>query len=216
MQRNSQHWKLLVLVLVLAASGCAHGQKSLEQLTQGVAQVHSPYESYLPQAPLETNRVEYAGFSIVRPADWATRTVKIEDWFKGSVAAQYEIEGPQADNYGPRITIQRLGPDANKTYPDWLTPGRQLADGLVLTQFQNQPALAKFLPGNGARRAVRGYYQPWLLQELIFERDSQWYLLSFNMKNADKDKPYYTQSLPIIQQYFDTFRYTPTAKALGK
>jgi hypothetical protein len=175
------------------------------------SQLHSPYESYLRQAPSETNRVEFAGFSIVRPAGWTTRRIKIEDWFKGSVAAQYEIEGPQPDNYGPRITIQHLGSDADKTYRDWLTPGRQLADGLALTQFQNRPALSKFLSGYGERQAVRGTYQPWLLQELIFERDGQWFLLSFNMKNADKDKPYYTQPLPIIQQYFETFRYTPAA-----
>jgi hypothetical protein len=178
--------------------------------SQVTSQVHSPYESCLPQAPLETNRVEFAGFSIVRPAGWTTRTIKIQDWLEGSVADQYEIEGPQAGNYGPRITIQRLGPDANKTYSDWLTPGRQLADGLVLTQFQNQPALSKFSPGYGAWRAVRNAYQPWLLQELVFERNGQWFLLSFHMQNADKNKPYYTEPLTIIEQYFETFKVVKT------
>jgi len=209
MQPNCRHWK--VFVLALAVSGCAHGQKTLEQPAQAGAQVHSPYESYLPQAPLETNRVEYAGFSIVRPAGWTTHPITIEDFLKDSVTAEVTLEGQENDDYNPRITVQRLGPGANKTYRDWLTPGRQLADGWVLTQFQNQPALSKFLPGYGSRRAVRGTYQPWLSQYLLFERDGQWFLLIFDMRNADKDKPYYTQPLPIIQQYFETFRYTPAA-----
>jgi hypothetical protein len=213
MKRNCRHW--IILVLALAVGGCVRGQKVAEQPTQMASQVDSPYESYLPQTPLETNRVELAGGSIVRPAGWTIRTIKIEDWFKSSVAAQYEIAGPQADNYGPRFTIQLLGPDANETYAGWLTPGQQLPDGWVLTQFQNQPALANFLPGFGERQAVRDSYQPWLTQYLLFERGSQWFLLNFEMKNADKDKPYYTQPLPIIQQYFETFRCTPAAAASG-
>jgi len=27
------------------------------------------------------------------------------------------------------------------------------------------------------------------------------------MRNADKDKPYYTHPVPIIEQYFETFRF---------
>ena len=204
MQPNCQHWK--VLALVLAVTGCAHGQKALEQPAQAGAQVHSPYESYLPQAPLETNRVEYAGFSIVRPAGWTTHPIAINDFLTNDLTAQLAIEGPEDDEYKPRFNIQRLGPNADKMYRDWLTPGRHLSDWQVLTQFQNQPALSRFLPGYGERRAVRGTCQPWLVQELTFERDGQWFSLRFDMRNADKNKPYYTEPLPIIEQYFETFK----------
>ena len=51
-----------------------------------------PYESYLPQAPLETNRVEYAGFWIVRPAGWTTHPIAINDFLTNDLTAQLAIE----------------------------------------------------------------------------------------------------------------------------
>ena len=37
------------------------------------------------------------------------------------------------------------------------------------------------------------------------ERDGQWFSLRFDMRNADKNKPYYTEPLPIIEQS-ETFK----------
>ena len=32
------------------------------------------------------------------------------------------------------------------------------------------------------------------------------------MRNADRDKPYYTHPVPIIEQYFETFRFKKPGK----
>jgi hypothetical protein len=78
----------------------------------------------------------------------------------------------------------------------------------VSSQFQGHPALTRFLPGGGKSKAVRGSYQPWLSQELVFKNQSQWFSIGFSMRNADEGEPYYTQPLKIVQDYFETFRYT--------
>ncbi len=197
--------------MVLAVGGCAHNEK---HMAQPASEIRSPYAHYLPQIPpSETNRIEHSsGFSIVSPVGWKTRMIPVEDFLKDYVADEIVIEGKESDEYKPRITIQRLGPAANRTNREWLEPGRSLADGWVFTQFQSQPALAKFLPGYGRRQAVRGTYHPDLQQEVCFEREGKGFRLTFYMRNADGNRPYYTQPLPIIQQYFETFRYKPQRK----
>ena len=198
--------KYLTLAFMLAIVGCAHVDQSAQ--TQSV--VGSPYEHYLPQAtPSETNRVEFPeGYSIVSPAGWTARTIAIGDFLKDYVADQIVIEGHETDEYPPRITIQHLGPKENAQF----TSGQGLADGWTSTQFQGQPALSRFLAGYGSHRAIRGTCQPWLTQELFFECDGNGFILSFDMRNADKDEPYYKQPVPIIEQYFETFRYKAPKK----
>jgi hypothetical protein len=198
--------KYLALLFLLPIAGCAHAQTASE--------VHSPYERYLPQAPpAETNRVEFAaGYSIVSPVGWTVRTIPIEDWFKKEVADQIEIKGQVADEYPPRIQIQHLGPDEYSLYHGWLQSTQGLPDGWTHIQFQGQPALSKFQAGYGSHQAVRGSYQPWLTQYLFCERDGNGFILTFDMRNADKNKPYYTRPVPIIEQYFETFRFKKPAK----
>lgn len=198
--------KYLALSFLLAVAGCAH----LEQSDQMTSVTGSPYEHYLPQAdPLEANRVEFPeGYSIVRPSGWTARTIAIEAFLKEYVADQIVLEGYKIDEYPPRITIQHLGPKENAQF----TSGQGLADGWISTQFQGQPALSRFIAGNGSRRAVRSTYQPWLSQSLFFERDGSGFILIFDMRNADKDEPYYTQPVPIIKKYFETFRYNKLGK----
>jgi hypothetical protein len=206
--------KSIALAFTLAVAGCAYGEKSTAQSTQAASVVHSPYEHYLPQAPpSETNRVEFpAGYSIVSPVGWTARTIPIEGWMKDNVTDQIEITGHEADEYRPRITIQPLGPGEYALYKGWLQSTQSLPDGWIHTQFQGQPALSKFLTGSGSRQAVRGSYQPWLSQYLFCERSGNGFILIFDMRNADKDKPYYTHPLPIIEEYFETFRYKPSEK----
>jgi hypothetical protein len=204
--------KRFALALFLAFSGCARAQTASE--------VHSPYERYLPQAPpSETNRIEFAaGYSIVSPVGWTYRTIPIENWMKDNVADQIVLEGHVADEYPPRITIQHLGPGEYALYHGWLTSTQGLPDGWAHAHFQGEPALSKFLPGFGRRQAKGNWfdrsYQPWLTQYLFCERDGNGFILTFDMRNADKDKPYYTRPVPIIDQYFETFRYKkPTNSA---
>lgn len=206
--------KSVALAFLLTAAGCVQAQTAPE--------VHSPYERYLPQSvPSETNRIEFpAGYSIVSPVGWTARMIPIEDWLKKEVADQIEIAGHVADEYPPRITIQHLGPDEYALYHDMLyaqsLPDGWKRDGWTNTAFQGQPALSKFSPGYGRRQARGNWldktYQPWLSQYLFFERDGNGFILIFDMRNADKDKPYYKKPLPIIERYFETFRFQRPAK----
>jgi hypothetical protein len=197
--------KSLALAFTLTITGCSPAPTTSE--------VHSPYERFLPKAPpSETNRVEFpAGYSIVSPVGWTTQTIPIEDWLKSQVTDQIVIEGHVADEYPPRITIQHLGPEEYALYHGWLRSTNSLPDGWTHTEFQGQPALSKFLPGFGRRQAQGNWldssYQPWLDQSLFCERDGNGFILSFDMRNADKDKPYYTRPVPIIEKYFETFRF---------
>lgn len=197
--------KYLAVAFALAFSGCMH--------TQPASKVHNPYEKYLPQVPpAETNRIEFAeGYSIVSPIGWTVRMIPMEDWFKKEVAGQIEIAGHVADEFPPRIQIQHLGPSMYALYHGWLQSTQSLPDGWARTQFQGQPALSKFEPGYGRRQATGHLfyrvYQPWLSQYLFFERDGHGFILHFDMRNADKDKPYITRPVPIIDQYFETFRF---------
>jgi hypothetical protein len=198
----------------LLAAGCVHAQMPLE--------VHSPYERYLPQVPpSETNRIEFpAGYSIVSPVGWTAKTIPIEDWLKSSVADQIVIAGHVADEYPPRITIQHLGPDEYATFRSMLhsqsLPDGWKQDGWTNGQFQGQPALSKFEPGFGSRLA-RGpwferHYEPYLTRELFFERDANGFILQFDMRNADKGKPYYTHPVPIIEEFLETFHFKKPRK----
>jgi hypothetical protein len=197
--------KFLALAFLLAAAGCGREKKGTG--------VHNPYDGYLPQtAPSETNRVEFsAGYSIVSPIGWTSRTIPIEDWFKDSVADQITIEGHVADEYPPRISIQHLGPGEYALYKEWLRSTNNIPGGWTHTEFQGQPALSKFLPGYGKRKAKGNWwsatYQPWLTQSLFFERDGNGFILDFDMRNADKDEPYYMHPVPVIEEYFRTFRF---------
>lgn len=206
--------RVLALAIGLAVGSCAQDRKPTAQIDQATQELRSPYASYLPQAPpSEANRVEFPpGYSIVSPVGWVTRTIQIEDWSKDSISDQIVIEGTQRDQYRPRITIQHLGPGQNALYMGWLKSDRILPDGWVRVEFQNQPALTKFLPGYGARRSTREGYEPWLSEYLFCERDGHGFILKFDMRNADRDKPYFMQPLPIIQEYFDTFRFSSPKK----
>ena len=169
-------------------------------------------QSFLPQvSPSETNRISHpTGFSIVCPPGWTTRTIPIQSFLKDWVSDQFELEGTQKDQYRPKITIQLLGAAAGRQWNDALKPGWTNSDGYALTSFQGQSAFKRFLPGYGKARAVRGTYQPWLSQQLIFKSQGRWFSLAFVMRNANQDKPFYTQPLKIIQDYFETFHYSPS------
>jgi len=199
--------KYLALLLMLAITGCAQPQQT--------SVIRSPYERYLPQTPpAETNRIEFAaGYSIVSPVGWTVRTIPIEDWFKKEVADQIEIARHVADEYPPRIQIQHLGPDEYALYHGWL---QSTQSGWTHTQFQGQPALSTFDPGYGSRLATGPWfdrhYMPCLTHMLFFERDGNGFILTFDMRNADKGKPYYTHPVPIIEQYFETFSYRRPSK----
>jgi hypothetical protein len=192
---------------MLFALGCTPGANPAPTIGKGDLQTPSPYQHFLPQAPpSEANRVRHLGYSIIAPSGWKCRTIPVEPFLKGYLAEQLSIEGPQPEQSKAHLSIQRLGPQGGKQFSDCLQPGRSPGDGYRLTQFQERPAFEKFLTGFGKRQAVRGTYQPYLLQEVVFERGGQWFRLEFSMKNADYDKPYYTQPLPIIRQYFEIFR----------
>jgi hypothetical protein len=177
--------KTLILVPILALAGCGKS---------AVASRRSPYEHYLPQtAPSEANRVtNAAGFSIVIPPGWTTRTVPIEAFPKDWVLDEFVVEGTQTDAHKPKITIQRLRPAAQRQWDNALQPGWKNADGYVTIPFQGQTALSRFLPGFGRLKAERDAYQPWLLQTLVFKSKGQWFSLAFAMRNADEAEPYYT------------------------
>ena len=209
-----QNMKSICFALIVCVCELSQIESSIAQSAKTNEVVYSPYAKWLPQTdPVETNRIEFpAGYSIVSPAGWMTRTIPIEDWFKKNVADQIEIAGSQMDEYKPQISIQHLGLEDNKLYMDWLQSNQTLPDGWSHIEFQGQPALGKFLPGYGSHRAKRGSYQPWLSQYLFFEREGNGFRLEFQMKNADKDKPYYTKPLPIIVKYFETFRFKPKQK----
>lgn len=181
---------------------------------QTASKSQSPYERYLPQAdPSETNRVQFPeGYSIVKPFGWSTQTIKIDNWFKSSVADQVEIKSSVQDEYPPRITIQHFGPEQYGFYHGLLEstndlPAGWLQEGWKRIRFQGQPALSQFLPGYGSHQAVRGSYQPWLTRNLYCERDGNGFLLIFDMRNADKNRPYYTEPVPVIEQYLETFQF---------
>jgi hypothetical protein len=202
--------KPMALLTIIWLGGCGFYQAPPGPQADGTVPANSPYEAYLPkEAPLERNRVAHSsGFSIVCPPGWTTRTIPIEDFLKSSVADQFELEGPQSDKIKPRITIQRLGPDAQGQWENSLKPDH-IGDEYTRTVFQGSPALARFLTGYGKSKAVRGAYQPWLSQSLKFKSHGQWFSLDFTMRNADKGEPYYRQPLQIIQDYFETFRFNP-------
>ncbi len=175
----------------------------------------NPYEHYLPQSPPEeTNRVHFTqGYSIVKPTGWEVQIIRIESWMKDDVADQVTLRGQVADDYPPRITIQHLGPGEYTLYKGWLesTNRLRLNEPWTHTQFQGKPALTHFSPGYGKRRAtgnwLEKHYEPWLSYQLFCERDGNGFILDFDVRNADKDKPYYTELPPIISQYLGTFRF---------
>ena len=154
------------------------------------------------------------------PVGWTVRTIPIEDWFKKEVADQIEIKGDVDDEYPPRIQIQHLGPDEYAVFKGMLhAPNLSEGwkrDGWTHAEFQGQPALEKFWPGYGRRQAqgdwLHKHYEPWLSHELFCEREGNGFILSFDMRNADRDKPYYTHPVPIIEQYFETFRFKKPGK----
>jgi hypothetical protein len=198
--------KPIALAFTLAVAGCAHAQTT--------SKVHSPYERYLPQAPpSETNRFESpAGYSIVSPLGWKAQIGSPEDWMKDNIVDDIVIEGQTSDKWCPTsITVDHLGPGEYRLYDGWLHSTQSLPDGWAHTEFQGQPALKKFYEGSGSREATRGSYQPWLMQELFLERNGQGFILTFIVKNADRH-PYFMQPLPIVEQYFETFRYEPPKK----
>lgn len=213
-QASPSTMKYVAFAFMLAVAGCAH--------TQPTSEARSPYERYLPQAPpAETNRIEFAaGYSLVSPVGWTVRTIPIEDWLKTEVADQIEIAGLVADEYPPRIQIQHLGPDEYALYHGMLhaqnLPDGWKQDGWKYGQFQGQAALSKFEPGYGSRLATGpwfdSHYMPCLTHELFFERDGNGFILTFDMRNADKGKPYYTEPVPVIEQYFETFRFKKPVK----
>jgi hypothetical protein len=208
------------LPIVLAIAGlvsCGYGKPRPEKPARGAFSNRSPYEKYLPQSPpAETNRVRFRkGISMVSPPGWKSRTIPIESFLKGYVTDEFVLEG-EADpkeEYKPKITIQSLGPKARHQWETLLKrePGRKNLDRYVLTRFQGEPAFARFLSGFGESHAVRGSYQPWLLQGVVFKSQGQWFSLDFDVRNADEGEPYYTEPLKIIQDYFETFRYNPSA-----
>ncbi len=194
---------LLILFLFAGQAGCGNRSNS---------QGGSPYEDFLPQsAPSETNRVSHsAGFSIVSPHGWKTQTITISAFLKDWVLDQFELEGTEKEKYRPKITIQRLGPQARHQWEEALKPDWPNKERYTITEFQGQPALSQFLPGYGwskAGRGTNGSYEPWLTQKIVFKSQGEWFSLTFNMRNADHGEPYYTQPLTIVQEYFETLRY---------
>lgn len=207
--------RTLGLAALLAAAGCERTAPSSSTPLHERASAQSPYESYLPSTPpLEANRMNHpAGFSIASPPGWTARTNSVADFLKDFTLDEFVLQGTQDDDYRPRITVQRLGPSGAKQYEDALAAGGAVLNEFVQTQFHDQPAFARFLSGYGKSQAVRGTHQPWLLQELAFKSNGEWFMLAFNMRNADSGGPYYTQPLAIIRDYFESFRYAPPNKA---
>jgi hypothetical protein len=127
------------------------------------------------------------------------------------VADQFDLYPEQEvkSKPGPRISIQRKGPEGKSGLDLELKPEWNSREGHQHTQFQGEPALSRFLPGYGRSQTVRGSYQPWLVQEVYFKRFGEGFGITFEMRNADDGDPYYTQPLKIIDDYFATFRYSP-------
>jgi hypothetical protein len=176
-----------------------------------VAGTESPYADYLPKAAAADaiRFTDPAGFSIACPPGWTTRTIELTPSFKNFVADQVLLEGLQQDRFKPVIMVQRLGPESARQWDDLAKSGATMDSGHTRTQFQGEPAFTRFQAGTGKSRAVKGQHQPWLSQRLVLKSRGQWFLLNFRMRNADDEGPYYTKSLKIIQDYFETFRYKP-------
>ena len=207
--------KYFAIAFILAAGGCAHEGKSTAQSPQAASQVHSPYDHLLPQTlPSEANRVEApAGYSIVSPPGWEVITGSPPSYIKDDITDCLVLQGQPADKWTPTsISLDHLGPGEYPFYKDKLHSTQSFPEGWKNwkhCEFQGQPALAEFLPGFGSHQSFMGSYQPWLTESLFFERDGNGFMLHFVMKNADRNKPYYTGPVPIIQKYFETFRFTP-------
>ena len=171
----------------------------------------SPYEDLLPKdPPTDKNRVTFAaGITIDSPPGWTSRTVPIEAFMKDWITDQFVLEAKQPGQEKSTITIQRLGPMAQRQWDDFAKPGAVIGDRYTLSQFHGEPAFTRFLPGSGKSRAKSGQYHPWLSQQLVCKAQGQWFLLDFQMRNADDGDPYYTRPLKIIQDYFETFHYKP-------
>jgi hypothetical protein len=205
---NLSRLGLACLVMALAG-GCRRD-------TIPSAATGSPYASYLPSAPpSEKNRVTHpAGFSIACPPGWTSRVITIEPFLKDRVTDQFELypEEEVESKPGPKITIQRMGSAAKSSWELMLNPEWNGRYGRQHTQFQGEPAISHFLPGSGKSQAVRGQYQPWLLQQVYFKRFGDWFGIIFEMRNADDGNPYYTQPLDIVDAYFATFSFSPPKK----
>lgn len=193
--------KYLCLAFMMVGTGCA--------CAQTLSESDSTFEQYLPSAsPSETNRVEFpAGYSIIVPAGWTARPIHLGDGFQRSLTDQIVFEGHVADEYPPRLVIQHLGPDQYALYHGRLRTAQSLTNGMERTQFQGQPALSSFLIGHGRGQTIPDSYPPCLMQSLFFERDGEGFILIFDIRSTNKAKPHYTRPLPVIEKYFETFRY---------
>jgi hypothetical protein len=194
-----------LIFAALFSPGCNKGQ------APGAKRAGSPYADYVPkEAPLEKNRVTHpTGFSLVSPVDWTMRIRPVEPFLKDYVADEFLLEGPQSDELKPVITVQHLGPAAQRQWEAFAKPGARIGDGNVRAQFHGETAFTRFLAGSGKTKTKRGQA---LSQQLVFKSAGQWFLLEFRMRNADNGEPYYTQPLKIVQDFFETFAYQPAGK----
>ena len=179
---------------MLAVAGCAD--------TQTVSVAHQPYTPYLPQAfPSEANRVEIGatGCSIVSPAGWTP--YRYDEVTNGNGVLVIIVGNKQ---YASEISIQRLRPRDYALYHchDWLQSSQTPGDGWQQTKFQGQPALSFFRLDKLE-----------LDQFLYCERGGKEFLLRFSTTNIG-GKLDFISPIPIVERYFETFRYNETKQAM--
>jgi hypothetical protein len=176
------------ITLTLAIFGCTHSQAASEV---------SPCQGSLPQAsPSETNRVEVptVGCSIVSPVGWSVYRFPVEN---GTNASGLMVIITGSGQYAPRIMVQRLVARDYDQYHGWLQSSQSPPFGWTHAEFQRQPALLFFRVDELE-----------LDQFVYCERGANGFILRFLMLNkGGKLGRYYTRSIPIIEQYFETFGY---------
>jgi hypothetical protein len=209
-----------IAVCLLLVAGCGQGVIK----AGAAAKAANPFEHQLPkQPPDEKYRVVHpVGYSMVYPPGWKTQSQHF--------TSGYFIDGLNTDNrvdaFGtedfnkPSMHIIRFSAEGKQAVQMQLAHGIGYFSGTTKIQFQDQPAWSGFDPGRlPARPALknlandsRGGY-PYLTQKLIIERNGDWFLLTFQIRNIQKNRgPFITQPVPIIEEYFETFEYEPAGK----
>lgn len=204
-----------MLVLSTAAILCAGCEDGRPAAAPGGGK--SPFEHLIPKdPPNEANRVVHpAGYSLVYPEGWDAyfKQFRFDDWEQqeDGIVTDRRLGYGKVDFEKPNLAVIRFTEEGKKA----VEAGGWKA-GRTEVQFQNQPAWAQFKPGRAPDKVTRDTFitasggYPYLQQDLLFERQGVWFMLSFSMPNWKKaDGPYINHPIPIIEQYFETFQYKP-------
>jgi dihydrofolate reductase len=206
-------------------AGCVllGGCGQIQHKAGAAEQLKSPFAYQIPKDPPdEKYRVSHpAGYSIVYPSGWKTQVDHYADWrdvVDGLGTDRRGVSGKE-DFGKASLSIQRFSETGKKA----ILSGNWFKD-MKAVQFQNQPAWAKFDPGSlPAKRsldnlfsdAMAGY--PYLTQQLLFERNGEWFMLSFQMRNIKGRKgPYYSDPLQALKNTSRPSNINPQARTSSR